>query len=285
MQILRASVVNFLAGSVAVASLLAASQSAQSTSVSVSAEAPSALLPSLPLATVLTFDDLPVGSLSSYRFRGGTLSGSGAEEDTSLVGEYAQPAGDATGFLTVSYPYPSGAVNLVFTNPENYFGLYWGSMDSYNSVTFLKNAEQIATYSGTHIARLTGLVANGQQQSVWSNRYIEFNFGTDLYDQVILSTTDFGFEVDNIAFGDPPSPVSEPDTRIVLVSSVRSGPRATPQVSVMSRALRSVELRQTRGYWDQLFRLSGRADLFGTAGSMARLPSISQPYVGYGPPR
>jgi hypothetical protein len=99
MQIVRASVVNFLAGSVAVASLLAAFQSAQSTSVSVSAEAPSALLPSLPLATGLTFDDLPVGSLSSYRFRGGTLSGSGAEEDTSLVGEYAQPAGDATGFL------------------------------------------------------------------------------------------------------------------------------------------------------------------------------------------
>jgi hypothetical protein len=93
-------------------------------------------------------------------------------------------------------------------------------MDSYNSVTFLKNAEQIATYSGTDIARLTGLVANGQQQSVWSNRYIEFNFGTDLYDQVILSTTDFGFEVDNIAFGDPPSPISEPDTRIVLVSSL-----------------------------------------------------------------
>jgi len=92
-------------------------------------------------------------------------------------------------------------------------------MDSYNSVTFLENAEQIVTYSGTDIARLTGLIANGQQQSAWSNRYIEFNFGTDLYDEVILSTADFGFEVDN-AFGDPPSPISEPDTRMILGSSL-----------------------------------------------------------------
>jgi len=128
------------------------------------------------LATVLTFDDLPVGSLPSYRFRGGTLSGSGAKEDTTLVGEYAQPAGDATEFFTVSYLYPSGAVNLVFNNPENCFGLY-------------------------------------------CNRYIEFNFGTDLNDEVILSTADFGFEVDN-AFGDPPSPISEPDTRMILGSSL-----------------------------------------------------------------
>ena len=116
--------IKYLAGSVAAACLLTASQSAQSTFASVSAEAPGALLPSLPLATVLTFDDLPVGSLPSYRFRGGTLSGSGAKEDTTLVGEYAQPAGDATEFFTVSYLYPSGAVNLVFNNPENCFGLY-----------------------------------------------------------------------------------------------------------------------------------------------------------------
>ena len=210
----------YFAGTVAAACLLAVPQSTQATPIVVSAEAPGALFPSLPSATVLTFDDLPVGSLPSYQFSGGTLSGSGAEEDTSLVGKYAQPAGDATSFLTVSYPSATGAVHLLFINPENYFGLYWGSMDTYNSVTFLKNNEQIATYSGTNIASLTGLVANGQQQSASSNRYIEFYLGTDFYDEVILSTADYGFEVDNIAFGEPPSPISEPGSLMVLGSSL-----------------------------------------------------------------
>jgi len=200
--------------------LLAMFQSAQATSISVSAEAPGALLPSLPSATILTFDDIPVGRLPSYQFNRGVLSGSGAEEDSSVVAKFAQPAGDATGFLTVSYPSASGAVSLIFTNPQNYFGLYWGSMDSYNSITFLENNELIATYSGTNVATLTGLVANGDQQSASSNRYIEFNFDAGFYGQVILSTTSYGFEVDNIAFGDPPSPIPEPSTLLVFGASL-----------------------------------------------------------------
>jgi hypothetical protein len=210
----------YLAGTIAAGCLLAVHQSAQAMSIGVSSEASGVLLPSLPWATVLTFDELPVGSLPSYQFSGGTLSGSGAVEDTSVLGKYAQPAGDATSFLTVSYPSATGAVHLFFTNPENYFGHYWGSMDSYNSVTFLKNNDQIATYSGTNIASLTELVANGHQQSASSNRFIEFNLGAGFYDEVILSTTGYGFEIDNIAFGDPPLPVFEPGTLIVLGSSL-----------------------------------------------------------------
>ena len=217
----------YLSGTVAGAWLLVVFQTAQATPIDVSAESPGVLWPSLPSATVLTFDNLPVGNLPSYQISDGTLSGSGAIEDSSVVDKYAQPAADATSFLTVSYPSASGAVQLIFANDENYFGLYWGSMDSYNSITFLKSNEQIATYSGTSIANMTGLVANGQQQSASSNRYIEFKLGAGLYDEVILSTTNFGLEVDNIAFGDPPSPISaaplpisEPGTLMVLCSSL-----------------------------------------------------------------
>jgi fibronectin-binding autotransporter adhesin len=95
-------------------------------------------------------------------------------------------------------------VQLAFTDPQNFFGLYWGSMDDYNSISFLKNQKQIAMFSGTVIASLTGLAANGDQQSPYSNRYVNFNLGEIFYDEVILATTDFGFEVDNIASGDPP---------------------------------------------------------------------------------
>jgi hypothetical protein len=192
----------------------------RATPIDITAGVPGALSPSLPGETVLGFDDLPIGALPSYQFDGGTISGSDAIEDTTLIGKYAQPAGDTTNYLTVSYPSAVGAVTFGFTTPENYFGIYWGSLDNYNSITFLQNHQPIATFSGTAIARLAGLAANGDQQSPSSNRYINFNLGDAFYDEVILSTTDFGFEVDNVAFGDPPAPISEPATVLLLVSSV-----------------------------------------------------------------
>ena len=190
----------------------------RATTIDISAGDPGSLLPNDPSATVVTFDDLPVGSLPSYGFVGGTLTGDGAIEDTSLPGKFAQPAGDPTGYLTVSYPSAAGTVDFTLSSQANYFGLYWGSMDSYNSITFLENQEQIATFSGAAVADLTGLVANGDQQSSLSNRYINFYLGDNFYNEVVLSTADFGFEVDNIAFGDPPVPIPEPGTLILLGS-------------------------------------------------------------------
>lgn len=170
--------------------------------VEITAEAPGVLLPTGFGGTVLSFDELPVGNLPSYQFNGGALSGAGAIENTSIKGISAQPAGTGTGYLTASYPSAAGATRFNFSNPENYFGLYWGSMDSWNSITFLRSGQQVATYSGTDVAGLTGLVANGDQQSRSSNRYINFDLGAAVYDEVVLSTFNWGFEVDNIAFGD-----------------------------------------------------------------------------------
>jgi hypothetical protein len=93
-------------------------------------------------------------------------------------------------------------------------------MDSYNTITFLRDQGQIATFSGAAIAGLTGLVADGDQQSPLSNRYVNFDFGAAFYDEVVLSTSNFAFEVDNIAFGDPPVPVSEPGTLMLLGSAL-----------------------------------------------------------------
>jgi hypothetical protein len=210
----------YLTCTVAAVFALLTSDAVRATPIDISAGPPGTLSPSDLSATILTFDDLAVGSLPLYQFSGGALSGSAAIENTSLVGKYAQPAGDTTNFLTVSYPSQGGAVQLVFSSLENYFGLYWGSMDSYNTITFLRDQGQIATFSGDVIADLTGLVADGDQQSPPSNRYINFYLGAAFYDEVILSTANFGFEVDNIAFGDFPVPVSEPGTLMLLGSAL-----------------------------------------------------------------
>jgi hypothetical protein len=172
----------------------------QAAQIDVTAGAPGVTTPDFASATVLSFDDLPIGVLPFYGFTGGSLSGSGAVLNIRLP-HSATPAADTTEYLAVSYPDESGAVQLSLSSPANYFGLYWGSLDGWNSIAFLSSHAQIAAFSGTEIATLTGLVADGDQQSSASNRYINFDLGAAFYDEVVLATTTFNFEVDNVAFG------------------------------------------------------------------------------------
>src|SRR5258708_10159065 len=181
----------YLACTAAAVFALLASDAARATPIDVTVGHPGTLSPSDPSAIVLTFDDLAVGSLPLYQFSGGALSGSGSIENTSLVGKYAQPAGDTTNYLTVSYPTAAGAVQLAFSSPENYFGLFWGSLDSYNTITFLRDQGQIATFSGDAIADLTGLVADGDQQSPLSNPSFNFDFAPTFSDKLFPSTSTF----------------------------------------------------------------------------------------------
>jgi hypothetical protein len=137
-----------------------------------------------------------------------TLTGTGVVANTSIYGVYARPAGLIGNYLAVSGLSADGAVSLAFSVEENYFGLYWGSLDPYNSITFLNDGTVVAVYSGTDIAGAVDLSPNGSWSSASSNRYIDFYTGSSFFDQVILSTTNFNFEVANIAFGDPPISVA-----------------------------------------------------------------------------
>jgi hypothetical protein len=200
------------------------SSRAQATPIEVIAGDAGVFSPNNAAATVLTFDGLPVGILPYYQFDGdgsngtATLTGSGAIENTSVIGAFAQPAGIAGNFLTIAYPAAVGTMQFAFSKPQNYFGLYWGSIDSYNSITFRNDGTDFVTLSGTDLANLTGLVANGRWAADSSNRYINFYTGANVFDEVVLSTTNFGFEVANIAYGDPPVPVPEPGSVILLGS-------------------------------------------------------------------
>jgi hypothetical protein len=194
-------------------------QSAQASSI-VTADAAGSFTPSDASATILTFNSLALGALPSYVFAGGSLTGDGGVEDTT-TSTYAEPAGDVAPYLTVSLNSASGSTVLHLTAPENYFGLFWGSMDAYNSIVFLMNGVAVAQFSGTDIATLTGLTANGDQSSTASNRYINFDFSSTFFDEVELSTTNFAFEVDDIAFGDPAS-VPEPASLALFLTALGS---------------------------------------------------------------
>jgi hypothetical protein len=118
-----------------------------------------------------------------------------------VSGRYARPVGSEGHYLTVPQNQGSGSVTLVLPSAANYFGLLWGSLDTYNSITFVMTSGPNVTFTGADIASRLGLVADGNQNVAASNAYINFFFGNALFDSVTLTSTSYAFESDNHAFG------------------------------------------------------------------------------------
>lgn len=129
-------------------------------------------------------------------------------------GQYAQPMGVNSDYLTVPNPSPTSlSATFALGAAADYFGLFWGSIDNYNFISFYLNNSLVASYSGSDIV---GQFADGNQLSYSSNRYINFNFGSDAYDSVKLTSTGFAFESDNHAFRKLIS-VTEPTTALLFL--------------------------------------------------------------------
>lgn len=129
-------------------------------------------------------------------------------------GKYAQPFGVNSQYLTVPNPAPT-TQSAIFTlgTAADYFGIFWGSIDSYNFISFYLNNSLVASYSGSDIV---GQFANGNQLGYSSNRYINFDFGSESYDSVKLTSNGFAFESDNHAFKQLIS-VTEPTTALLFL--------------------------------------------------------------------
>ena len=130
----------------------------------------------------------------SYQIVSGTQSG-----------VYAQPAGTNTKYLSIPTASITGnTATLALGTLSDYFGLYWGSVDTYNTIRFLRAGTEVTSYTGSQLA---GLIANGNQSSDDSNRFVNFFFGNDRFDTVVLSSTSNAFESDNHAYRAAPVPL------------------------------------------------------------------------------
>jgi hypothetical protein len=154
-------------------------------------------------ATTVNWNDYSCGAYTSCTGDGHLVTGS-------VSGRYASPYGVTDTYLTVPYNYSAGAVSLTTPGSYNYFGLYWGSLDLYNSIHFYDGGSLVGSYSG---ADIFSLMANGGQSSWASNRYVNFLFTDgDLFDRIVLVSTNWAFESDNHAFGNATTAVPEPGT-------------------------------------------------------------------------
>jgi len=163
-------------------------------------------------ATVETFDAEPL--LWSW-------TGSGAIVQGSVSGKYAAPynsdlmtAANTTKYVTV--PDPAGTTNTgsytaSLGGSYNYFGIFWGSVDTYNTLSFYKDDSFLLSFTGTDIT--TPNAANGNQSAPYTNLYVNF-FDLPDFNKFTMSSTNFAFEADNIAVG--VKPVPEPATMLLL---------------------------------------------------------------------
>lgn len=101
---------------------------------------------------------------------------------------------DTTNYLSIG---GGGSETITFTSEKNTFGLYWGSLDSYNTIKFYDGDTLVASYTGDQFAPL---FPNGNQGSFSSNGYVQFSH-LPLFDKVVLASSANAFEIDNISAG------------------------------------------------------------------------------------
>lgn len=121
---------------------------------------------------------------------------------------------DATAYLTIpGTSLVPGMETIAFTHLQSAFGLYWGSVDSYNSIAFFNGTSTtpIASFDGGTIAPA---VASGNQKDFLANGLVQFtNLGD--FDRVVLSSTGIAFELDNVV--SVAAPVPEPSTWAMML--------------------------------------------------------------------
>ncbi len=148
-------------------------------------------------------------------------AGDGAVVSASVDGKYSAPGGvdgatkDITKYVTVPQGSDSDGVGSYrATNlggVYNYFGLWWGSIDAYNTITFYLNDGVVETFTGANV--ITASATYGDQYVYGSNHYVNF-LGLPNFNSFELSSTQFAFEADNIAVGNVSVP--EPATMLLL---------------------------------------------------------------------
>ena len=125
-----------------------------------------------------------------------------------VSGKYARPLNDATAYISVPHDSidASNFVNIFLGINSNYLGLYWGSVDEYNSIEFYNgNTSTGIIITGADVTD----PANGNQVSYGTNVYVNI---TDLptFNTIRVTSSQMAFEFDNIAA------VPEPTTMLLF---------------------------------------------------------------------
>ena len=125
---------------------------------------------------------------------------------------FVEPQNDTSAYLTTGIG--SVTINLSAA-PVNYFGLDWGTVDTYNTIALTETNGTVDTFTGTQAASVAGIPANGS-----TDAYINF-FGTagTSWKSVTFSSSIAAFESDNVSYGNVAA-TPEPSTWSMLAAGL-----------------------------------------------------------------
>lgn len=177
-------------------------------------------LPGLSTPNQEAFDSLSTGTTGNFSTAFASYSGNGIVVNGSVTNQFAAPfigpgIADPTNYLATGTSGHGGTETLTFSGQHNVFALYWGSIDTYNTITFFNGNTQIATFTGLAVLP----PANGNQGSFATNADVEFsNLG--LFNKVVFQSSQAAFEVDNLQVGPTITttpPVPEASTWLMMI--------------------------------------------------------------------
>jgi len=156
-------------------------------------------------ATVIDFD----AGLPSDPLIASTGSGFGLYTG-SISGLTATPFGDTTQYFSVG----RGTTTIAFAEDNTYLGLLWGSVDSYNSLAFYDGADLVGMITGDMIVD----PATGDQ-GIGGTFYVNFDVASG-FDRIVLVSTQYAFELDDLAYGQNTLVIPEPVAATLLASGL-----------------------------------------------------------------
>ncbi len=89
--------------------------------------------------------------------------------------------------------------SLGISSPIDYFGLYWGSVDTYNNVYFYDGSKLVASYTGSELLALDTKLTPGI-----TSTYVNFYFTGGTVTSIDLWSGGENFETVNEAFAESP---------------------------------------------------------------------------------
>lgn len=123
------------------------------------------------------------------------------------------PGPDSTPYLTTgsTNAFPGAKVSITFPRLEAYLGLLWGSIDSYNTLSFYNGEKLVGSLTGSNVK----IPANGNR-GLGGTEYVNIT-STLPFDRIVASSTNYAFEFDNLAFSKSANVLVPEPTNIALI--------------------------------------------------------------------